>query len=95
MSSDPLENVIFEAVGSTEGRVLTFETPDALFRFRKMLYAARATIARRVKAAAKRAGEPSPDPLLWGGNLLTIRKSPTTLWVGPKNKANLGVKRIR
>ena len=93
--TDLIENIIFTAAGSTKGLTLTFNKPDDMPRFRKMLYATRASIARREKASAIRSGEPSADPALWGGNLLTIRKSPKKLWVGPKNKASLGVERVR
>ena len=84
---DTVEEAIFDPGVSEKGRTIEFDTPEALVSFRGLFYAARARMARRPEFDA--------DPFLWGGHLVTIRKSRTTLWVGPKNKLALGVKRVR
>ena len=92
---ETIEQVIFDPIVARKGRTIDFNSPPALVEFRHQFYAMRARIARREKVLASRADQPEPDPVLWGGDLLTIRKGPTTLWVGPRNQTPLGVKRVR
>ena len=92
---DTIEQVVFDPIIASKGRTIDFNSPTALLEFRQRFYATRARIAKREKVLASRADQPEPDQVLWGGDLLTIRKGPTTLWIGPKNKLGLGVKRVR
>lgn len=92
---DTVEEVIFDSVVAEKGRTIEFNSTTDLVRFRGLFFAARARMAKREMALAWHDGTAEPDPALWGGNLSTIRKGPTTLWVGPKGQASLGMKKVR
>lgn len=88
-----IEQIMFRAM--TRPVKLSFATASEARDFRRRLYAVKARLAKHFKRIARLAGEPSPDPALWCGTLLTTFSDPTTLRLYPETQKALGIDRIR